>query len=249
MLREDPADDHESCTIGFTTVSTDSQRPDPARAALEAFETATRLPRGPHGLGRDEVEASQRERLQVALKLLLAEKGYGALTIGAICAEAGVSRATFYEIYSGKDDCILDSYETYARRILDAILAGVRGATGWIEFIDTVIDSYLAAVALDPAAARAFIVEIEAMGDEIRERRRRAMRGFGDAFAIRYRDLAESDPAFAPLPDEVFHGLVMAARELVRYRLEEDREADVLALGPPAKTLIKAVIAGAPHLK
>lgn len=50
-------------------------------------------------------KAPQRERLVAAMTEICARRGYAATTIADTIALAGVSRATFYEHFSDKDDC------------------------------------------------------------------------------------------------------------------------------------------------
>ena len=72
------------------------------------------LPRGPHRLAREVVEASQRGRLLDAMARVVAEKGYGAASVADVIARAGVSRQTFYVHFRDKLDCFLAAYDTFA---------------------------------------------------------------------------------------------------------------------------------------
>ena len=57
------------------------------------------LPRGPHGLSRDQIVASQRARLLAGAIEAVAARGYVGTAVADIIARAGVSRRTFYELY------------------------------------------------------------------------------------------------------------------------------------------------------
>ena len=70
-----------------------------------------RPPRGRHRLPPEVVSRSQRERLLEAAMRVVAEKGYGAMTIGDLTKEAGVSRTTFYELFEDKEACFLAAYD------------------------------------------------------------------------------------------------------------------------------------------
>ena len=67
-----------------------------------------RLPSGRHGLPRAYVVRSQRERLLEAMVRVAAAKGYEATTVTDVIEVAGVSRATFYEMFDDKAACFLD---------------------------------------------------------------------------------------------------------------------------------------------
>src|SRR3954468_19237775 len=66
-----------------------------------------RLPDG-EDRGRAEMLARDpRERILVAMYELVAKRGYRGTTIEHIVKRAGISRATFYEHFDDRDDCLL----------------------------------------------------------------------------------------------------------------------------------------------
>src|SRR5204862_880215 len=90
------------------------------------------LPRGPHSLSREEVELSQRARLLQAATEAVAELGYVKTTVADILARAGVSRATFYQLFSDKEHCFNAAYRENAElvaTVMAAELERVRGST------------------------------------------------------------------------------------------------------------------------
>src|SRR5215218_10842509 len=70
-----------------------------------------RLPRGRHGLPRELVERSQRERLLAAVVKVTVAKGYESTTVADILGEAGVGRESFYELFDDKLDCMLAAHK------------------------------------------------------------------------------------------------------------------------------------------
>ena len=64
------------------------------------------LPRGRHGLPREFVVRSQRERLIGAARALVAEEGYGKMTIAKVCDRAAVTYRTLYEHFDGLENCL-----------------------------------------------------------------------------------------------------------------------------------------------
>jgi AcrR family transcriptional regulator len=65
-------------------------------------------------LSSKDSKSSQRERLLAAMTELCAAAGYRDTTIADVIANAGVSRATFYEYFSDKDDCLLAAQRSHA---------------------------------------------------------------------------------------------------------------------------------------
>src|SRR3954471_20925436 len=91
-------------------------------------EVPDRLPKGPHGLTREQVQASQRQRLLDAVFDVVGEHGYAAATVADITTAAGVSRTTFYEQFRNKLDAFLSAYDEFGRAFL-ADVAGTPATT------------------------------------------------------------------------------------------------------------------------
>ena len=128
------------------------------------------LPRGRHGLSREEVEGSQRMRLVRAMCEVMADKGYGGTSVADILRRARVSRETFYELFDSKEDCFMSAFEEAYGHILGATTPTADNADP-IERFSRALDDYLRALASDPAAARVFLVAVYAAGPSALARR------------------------------------------------------------------------------
>jgi AcrR family transcriptional regulator len=144
------------------------------------------LPRGRHSLSREEVEGSQRERLQRAMAEAMAEKGYALTSVADILRRARVSRETFYELYSSKEDCFMSVFDA-AYAAIGAAMTASSGtadpATTTEPLLARVLDDYLGAIATDPVTARVFLIEVYAAGPEAIERRTALQQGLVDLLA------------------------------------------------------------------
>src|SRR4051812_42589499 len=69
------------------------------------------------------IAEAQRRRLCDAVCAVFAERGYGGATVAALIDSAGISTKTFYELFAGKDDCVLAAHRACAAR-LGTALAG-----------------------------------------------------------------------------------------------------------------------------
>ena len=74
--------------------------------ALGGLIEQERLPSGREDLPQPLVAYSQRERILVSMAQACAVNGYGPTTIADIVEPAGVSRATFYELFKNKEECL-----------------------------------------------------------------------------------------------------------------------------------------------
>jgi AcrR family transcriptional regulator len=201
------------------------------------------LPRGPHSLSREDVAASQRGRLLDGCTELLAEGGYGAVTIGELARRAGVSRGAFYEHFASKEACVLAAYDRFASSLVTAMTA--RLADDWHDFVEQILDAYLGSLERDPRAARAFVVELDGAGPEARARRRDAIHAFAALIASRHAAIREQDPSLGELPERAYLGLALGVREMVRELLETDPAPRLTALAPDIRAWINAMVAGA----
>ena len=77
------------------------------------------LPRGRHGLTREQVREVQRERLLIAATELLAAHGYRGFGAGEIAGRAGVSLAAFYDCFENKDACVFAGYDRFIEVLLE----------------------------------------------------------------------------------------------------------------------------------
>ncbi len=83
-------------------------------AAEMLADSESRFPSGPRRLPGDLVRAIQRERLLVGMLRAVSELGYRVTNVQDVIERAGVSRPTFYEHFSNKDDCFLAAFDTSA---------------------------------------------------------------------------------------------------------------------------------------
>jgi AcrR family transcriptional regulator len=148
------------------------------REASES-DVVQQLPRGRHGLSREQVLASQRGRMLAAMAEAVAEKGYVRTAVADVIERAGVSRETFYEHFSDKEDCFLAAYDAGVEALLEAMDDAVVGSrAGPEKRLDRVLSAYFAGLAAEPAFARAFLIEVYAVGPRALERRAELQRRF-----------------------------------------------------------------------
>ena len=160
----------------------------PRIRAMSSRVQARALPRGPHGLSRDEVAQSQRLRLLTAMTDAVAEKGFAKTVVADVVARSGVSRATFYAMFRDKEDCFQAAYEMNAAlvaEIMEAALVEMRDdvRSGPLEKLERVLGLYIDTLASAPGLARVFLVEVYAAGPQAIAQRRASLDRFVDIVA------------------------------------------------------------------
>jgi AcrR family transcriptional regulator len=184
-------------------------------------EIPRRLPRGTHGLDREVVEASQRSRLLEALGRAVAERGYAGATIDDVVRRAGVSKKTFYDHFSDKEDCFLAAYEAASEELLRRVVEARAELEDWEERTRAGIAAYLRWLAADPALARVFLIEVAAAGPQALERRERLRDRYAELIGER-----------ADQPFEVLHAVVAAVDDVVVRHIREHGAEGLTELEP-----------------
>jgi AcrR family transcriptional regulator len=136
---------------------------------------AHQLPRGRHGLSRDHVRADQRQRILDAVADVSSLAGYQAMSIEAICVDAGVSRRTFYDLFSSKEEAFLAAYDAVAARLTDELRAAARGADTFAAGVVACLRAFLELASAEPRNADMWIVEVLAAGPAALARRNAVM--------------------------------------------------------------------------
>ncbi len=193
-------------------------------------EVLERLPKGPHGLSREQVAASQRQRILDAVLDAVGEHGYASATVAHITASAGISRTTFYEQFRGKEEAFLTAYDEFGTRFL-ADIADV-SATTPAEALSAAAERLVDWGRRRPLACRAFLVEIHAVGEQGFEHRDRVMKLAEDRFDGVAAWVRSVDPSLPSPPRLVGRAVVAASWELTAQAVrtsgdttEETREA------------------------
>ena len=140
-------------------------------------ERAT-VPRGRHAPPLEVRQDRQRARLFAAAAAVFARGGYADATAEAIAREAGMSKATFYEHFANKEDCIVALFDA-ATETAPAQHARGGGAARRRRPADArahhAASAFLGTLARYPDESQTLLVEIVGAGPRAMERRDRAL--------------------------------------------------------------------------
>ena len=199
-----------------------------------AEESAGRLPRGSHGLTREQVVQSQRTRIFGAMARAMAEKGYAATSVADVLRRAQVSRETFYEQFASKQACFLAAFEAAVEFVFERATTAIGDDDSGVDRFDRALRSYLDTLAEHPAVARLFLVEVYAAGPEAVERRVDLQERFAEAVNRMLGSRTAAD-RFA------VEALVAATAAMVTARLAADDLDGIRALHAPLLELVRDV--------
>lgn len=163
----------------------------------------------------EQVASHQRGRIFRAMIDLVAERGYGGVTVERLARMAGVSTHTVYERFAGKDDCFLATYDLLAARSMARVREAQEGCEDWSERLRLAFEAWTQELAREPRAARLALVEAFAAGPAALGRMDHAERLF----------TALIESSFARAPDGVavqgmiVRGIVAGVARVARARL------------------------------
>ncbi len=193
------------------------------------FSLPETLPRGRHKLTPEQVSDAQSERMLGAVTELLAARGYRGFGVGEIASRAGVSLEAFYKCFAGKDACIFAGYDRFIDVLLRRMAAVDVPADDRPALTAALLDAYLDTLQRDLVVARAYQVEIDALGAPARARRRESLHLFANF--IREEEAQASPDGRPSLPWSAYIGVVYAARQLASDALDTSETPDLAALG------------------
>jgi TetR/AcrR family fatty acid metabolism transcriptional regulator len=110
----------------------------------------------------DKARPKTRDKILTAATKLFAEQGYIGTTVAQIAREAGVSEASIYEHFNGKEDVLL---EIPVRGIREEFMPGIEdwlfGIKGAVNQLRKFIWEYIRALIKDTAYARVILLELK----------------------------------------------------------------------------------------
>lgn len=168
-----------------------------------------------------------RDRILVAMYEIVAKRGYQGTTIEHIVKRAGISRATFYEHFENREDCLLagfaDAEKELHRRTAEATKAGE-----WPKRVRSALSTFVEYCASEPALARTCLVEAVTAGPIAMERYERALTSFTPLF----REGRDHLDAAGDLPDDLEDLIVGGIVWMVHQRLLRNEVNEIPGLLP-----------------
>jgi AcrR family transcriptional regulator len=203
---------------------------DSADTPAEYPPELSRLPPGRHGLPREFVVHNQRERLIAGLAEAVAENGYSGTTIGHITRHAAVSRRTFYEHFSSKDECFVAAYDAVSEQLRECVADAFEEQEEWPQAVRAGLAAMLSFLAAEPNLARLCMVEALVAGPVVVERYDAAIKGLVPYFeAGREGRSPEVLERLSPTTEEALVGGMVS---LISRRIIAGKTAELEALLP-----------------
>jgi AcrR family transcriptional regulator len=189
----------------------------------------------------------QRQRLLRAAALEFAQLGYTGASSESISRRASMSKATFYEHFANKEECMLALFDRAAEVVARAMAEAARsaGRDDAAARMKAGTRAYLTAIAEHPEFSQTLLVEIIGAGPKAAQRRDQLVQAFADILdAENARAAARGlSPRFASSLDAF--AIVGAITELVSRQVRLGEPGNVLDLAPVIDRLIDGMLAQA----
>jgi AcrR family transcriptional regulator len=185
----------------------------------------------------------QRERLLRAAAEEFAARGFAGAGSESISRRAGMSKATFYEHFANKEQCIIALFDRAVEAVLvEMAAAAARGGGDALARMRASSHAFLLALAREPAYAQTLLVEIIGAGPRAAARRDQALAAFAAALEAENERAAERGllARFASPHDA--YAVVGAVAELVSRQVRRGVPSDPLELEPVIERLLEGIL-------
>jgi AcrR family transcriptional regulator len=194
----------------------------------------TVAPQGLDRAARARMSEIQRARLLAGAIDVVAEHGYGGMSVARVTGRAGVSRRTFYDLFEDREDCFLAVFEQALARATRVAREAAAGETSWRARVRAGLSALLVFGGEEPVLTSLMIVDALGAGPRVRARR---AQGLAVLIGIVERGRAQARPGCEP-PPLTAEGVVGAVIAVLHARLSELEDPRLLGLLNPLMSMI-----------
>jgi AcrR family transcriptional regulator len=202
------------------------------------------VPRGRHAPPLEVRQIRQRGRLFAAASAVFARMGYADATAEAIAREAGMSKATFYEHFANKEDCIIALFDVGTQDVLNVMreAADETPADDPRARVRVTLGAFLETLAEFPDDSQTLLVEIVGAGPRAMEHRDGALEAVAQYLVELNRQDAErgATPLLASPHDA--YAITGAVVELASRQIRTGVPEDIRDLEPVIERLILGLL-------
>jgi AcrR family transcriptional regulator len=185
---------------------------------------------------------AHRRRAVAAMAKAVGEQGYAATTVEDILSRAGMSRRTFYQLFSNREECFLATYDAALEEVMERLALAHRGnGRRWPGQVEAALAGLFEYLAAEPGLARVWVVEAPSLGEAGLERHERTMRKLAERLAGLRPDVG-GDAANGQATVR-FEASVGAVHRVVQARLLAGRADELPELAPHMARVVRGLVA------
>jgi AcrR family transcriptional regulator len=142
-----------------------------------------------------ERRAERREQLLDAGLELFGTQGFAAVTIEALCAQAGLNPRYFYEQFAGREELLGAVYERHVVAVLQTVQAAIAHApSDPAQRLSAGLTAFVTATLADERAARINYFEMVGVSAELEAQRRGVLRAYAELIAAQAAVIEDRSP-------------------------------------------------------
>ena len=180
-----------------------------------------------------------RVRLLDGLAASIQERGYRETTVADIVRGARTSKRTFYDHFSGKEECFAELLAANNEVLVDALVAAVDPDAPWREQVRCAVGAYVHFIEANPAITLSWIRELPALGESARPMLRRSLSRLASTLVALSANPGFRRDGVQPMAPAVAVILLGGLRELTAQTVED---------GEPVAGIIEPAVAAATAL-
>jgi AcrR family transcriptional regulator/DNA-binding MarR family transcriptional regulator len=193
------------------------------------------------GFQRERLGDLQRARILSATFDVACERGAHNMSVSQVVERSGVSRRTFYETFTDREDCFLAAFEQALAYASERVLGAYESQKTWSERVRAGLVALLSFLEEEPVIGRLLIVESLLGGASTIERRAQVVSLITRAID-EGREQAKATSPPAPLAAEAVAGGVLS---VIHARLVAGERDSLAALAGPLMSMIVLPYLGA----
>jgi AcrR family transcriptional regulator len=137
----------------------------------------------------------RREQLLNAGLELFGTEGFAAVTIEALCAEAGLNPRYFYEQFASREELLGAVYERHVVAVLQTVQAAIaRSPAEPTQRLRAGLNAFVTATLADERAARINYFEMVGVSAELEAQRRGVLRAYAELIAAQAAEMDDLGP-------------------------------------------------------
>jgi AcrR family transcriptional regulator len=139
-------------------------------------------------------EERRQQLLDAGLELFGTE-GFAAVTIEALCAEAGLNPRYFYEQFATREELLGAVYERHVVAVLQTVQAAIAGSPAEpTQRLRAGLNAFVTATLADERAARINYFEMVGVSAELEAQRRGVLRAYAELIAAQAAEMDDLGP-------------------------------------------------------
>jgi len=188
---------------------------------------SARARREGNGFGHAQVAQIQRARILAAMFDVATELGAANVSVAHVVERSGVSRRTFYETFTDREDCFLAAFDDALAFASQRVIPAYQAERKWRDQIRAGVVAFLSFLDDEPVIGRLLISESLTAGPKTRVRREQVLAQIAEAIDGGRQESTSSVALLQPLTAE---GLVGGALAILDARISLSSDTPLIGL-------------------